>query len=195
MIFNGNFAVFSIFHQFSMFFNGKHASFSLLVYLPFNLMGSWHFVNFPCYSMGFWGLRSLGGETDRRTDGRTYGNSPLCPTGHRPFGVAAQKGSKSKDDYTYNSKNNRSRICHNRTIKNRNCNEKRKQLRQHYHNLVKTMTDWTALQRGHMRVERLWHFPSNSLVAGSVLYPAYTKPIAQNQTHNHFHRYRINHPL
>ena len=23
---------------------------------------------------------------------RTYGNSPLCPTGHRPFGAAAQKG-------------------------------------------------------------------------------------------------------
>ena len=21
-----------------------------------------------------------------------YGNSPLCPTGHRPFGAAAQKG-------------------------------------------------------------------------------------------------------
>ena len=26
--------------------------------------------------------------------GRTYGNSPLCPTGHRPFGAAAQKGKK-----------------------------------------------------------------------------------------------------
>ena len=24
-------------------------------------------------------------------DGRTYGNSPLCPTGHWPFGAAAQK--------------------------------------------------------------------------------------------------------
>ena len=23
---------------------------------------------------------------------RIYGNSPLCPTGHRPFGAAAQKG-------------------------------------------------------------------------------------------------------
>ena len=30
-------------------------------------------------------------RTDRRTYGRTYGNSPLCPTGHRPFGAAAQK--------------------------------------------------------------------------------------------------------
>ena len=29
---------------------------------------------------------------DGPTDGRTYGNSPLCPTGHRPFGAAAQKG-------------------------------------------------------------------------------------------------------
>ena len=30
---------------------------------------------------------------DRQMDGqmyrRTYGNSPLCPTGHRPFGAAA----------------------------------------------------------------------------------------------------------
>ena len=31
--------------------------------------------------------------TDGQTDGRTYGNSPLCPTGHRPFGAAAQKPS------------------------------------------------------------------------------------------------------
>ena len=29
---------------------------------------------------------------DGRTEGRTSGNSPLCPTGHRPFGAAAQKG-------------------------------------------------------------------------------------------------------
>ena len=28
---------------------------------------------------------------DGRMDGRTYENSPLCPTGHRPFGAAAQK--------------------------------------------------------------------------------------------------------
>ena len=36
---------------------------------------------------------------DGRTDGQTSGNSPLCPTGHRPFGAAAQKGIKlgSKD--------------------------------------------------------------------------------------------------
>ena len=37
-----------------------------------------------------------GGRTYGRTDVRTYvrtsGNSPLCPTGHRPFGAAAQKG-------------------------------------------------------------------------------------------------------
>ena len=35
------------------------------------------------------------GRTDRRTDGQkdgqTSGNSPLCSTGHRPFGAAAQK--------------------------------------------------------------------------------------------------------
>ena len=36
------------------------------------------------------GLRSFGGGTDVRT----YGNSPLCPTGHRPFRAAAHKGRK-----------------------------------------------------------------------------------------------------
>ena len=32
------------------------------------------------------------GRTDRRTDGRL--KFPLCSTGHRPFGAAAQKGKK-----------------------------------------------------------------------------------------------------
>ena len=32
------------------------------------------------------------GRMDGRTDGRTSQNSPLCSTGHRPFGAAAQKG-------------------------------------------------------------------------------------------------------
>ena len=36
------------------------------------------------------------GKTDGRKDGRTEGptsrNAPLCPTGHRPLGAAAQKG-------------------------------------------------------------------------------------------------------
>ena len=43
----------------------------------------------------FEALKAWGGEDgrkDRRMDGRTYGNSPLCPTGHRLFGAAAQKG-------------------------------------------------------------------------------------------------------
>ena len=31
------------------------------------------------------------GRTEGRTDRRTSGNSPLCPTGHRPFGAAAKK--------------------------------------------------------------------------------------------------------
>ena len=34
----------------------------------------------------------MDGRTEGWTEGRTYGNSPLCPTGHRPFGAAAQKG-------------------------------------------------------------------------------------------------------
>ena len=36
--------------------------------------------------------RGLGGG-----DGRMSGNSPLCPTGHRPFGAAAQKGDDSEE--------------------------------------------------------------------------------------------------
>ena len=50
------------------------------------------------YSMGIWGLRSLGGNRcmDVRTDRRTYGNSPLCPTWHQPFGDAAQKSDKKQ---------------------------------------------------------------------------------------------------
>ena len=39
--------------------------------------------------------RGRGG--DGRTYGRTSGNSPLCPTGHRPFGAAAQKGKKKAE--------------------------------------------------------------------------------------------------
>ena len=40
---------------------------------------------------GLRGLMAWGG--DGRTDGRTYvPNLPLCSTGHRPFGAAAQKG-------------------------------------------------------------------------------------------------------
>ena len=32
-----------------------------------------------------------GGRKDRKMEGQTSRNSPLCPTGHRPFGAAAQK--------------------------------------------------------------------------------------------------------
>ena len=35
-----------------------------------------------------------GGRTYVRTDVRN--GSPLCPTGHRPFGAAAQKGKKMR---------------------------------------------------------------------------------------------------
>ena len=31
-------------------------------------------------------------------DVRTSGNSPLCPTGHRPFGAAAQKEKEKEED-------------------------------------------------------------------------------------------------
>ena len=36
-----------------------------------------------------------GRRTDRRRYERTSRNSPLCPTGHQPFGAAAQKVSKT----------------------------------------------------------------------------------------------------
>ena len=39
-------------------------------------------------SLGALGDVWMDGWTDRGTSG----NSPLCPTGHRPFGAAAQKG-------------------------------------------------------------------------------------------------------
>ena len=53
--------------------------------------------HFPCYSMGIWGLSSF--RVGRGMDGHTYGNSPLCPTGHRPFGAAAQKGGNNIYDH------------------------------------------------------------------------------------------------
>ena len=61
-----------IFCKFSMLFNGKFA--------------------FCQFSMLFNGNLRLDGRKDRRTEGWTDGNSPLCLTGHRPFGAAAQKG-------------------------------------------------------------------------------------------------------
>ena len=68
MLFNGKFA----FCQFSMLFNGN---------------------------LRFEKLRGMGGDgrTDGRTYGRTYGICPLCPTGHRPFGAAAQKEEEEEE--------------------------------------------------------------------------------------------------
>ena len=60
------------FSQFSMLFNGKFA--------------------FCLFSILFNGnLRIDSSRVERRTDRRIYGNSPLCPTGHRLFRAAAQK--------------------------------------------------------------------------------------------------------
>ena len=58
--------------------------------------------------MGILGLRSWGG-TYRWKDVTTYGNSPLCPTGHWPFGAAAQKRRLPKLDI-YIKQSNR-QIC------------------------------------------------------------------------------------
>ena len=62
--------------KFSMLFNGKFVFFSIS-----------HVIQWE-----FEAWETLGGGTYGRTDVRTSGNSPLCPTGHRPFGAAAQKG-------------------------------------------------------------------------------------------------------
>ena len=101
------FCILSISYQFSMgisyfsYFLVNYLCYSMgnLYFFTYYSMGGLHFANFPCYSMGIWGLKAQGGmdgHTDVRTYGRTYGNSPLCPTGHRPFGAAAQKVKKRK---------------------------------------------------------------------------------------------------
>ena len=85
--FQWEFCISSISRQFAMLFNGNYTFF--FINFPCYLMGSLHIINFPRYSMGIWGLRSFGGG-----DGQTYtiNGSPLCPTGHWPFGAAAKKG-------------------------------------------------------------------------------------------------------
>ena len=83
-----------------MLFNRKHAFFCFFVNFPCYSMGSLHFVNFPCYSMGIWGSKTFKGG-DVRTDVRN--GSPLCPTGHRPFGAAAQKERRRKKELSPNA--------------------------------------------------------------------------------------------
>ena len=65
------FHIFFIFHQFSMLFNGKFT-----------------FYQFPMLFNGNLRLEKLGEDVMSRV----CNGSPLCPTGHRPFGAAAQKG-------------------------------------------------------------------------------------------------------
>ena len=104
--FQWKFCIFSISRQFTISFNGNFTfSHFSKIFCVFN--GKQVFCQFPMLFNGNLKLEKLwgGGErTDRRmyvrtdkcTYGRTYGNSPLCPTGHRPFGAAAQK---SRDFY------------------------------------------------------------------------------------------------
>ena len=42
-------------------------------------------------------MANRGRRKDGQTEGRTSGYSPLCSTGHRPCGAAAQKGRKKED--------------------------------------------------------------------------------------------------
>ena len=46
----------------------------------------------------YWAQKASGGGTYGQTDIRD--GSPLCPTGHRPFGAAAQKGDRPTDQRT-----------------------------------------------------------------------------------------------
>ena len=49
-----------------------------------------------------WGFDGQGGgRKDGRTEGRTSRNSPLCPTGHRPFWAAAQKARLNMYNYKH----------------------------------------------------------------------------------------------
>ena len=61
----------------------------------------------PGWSLG--GMdRWMDGQTEGWTDGRMSGNSPLWPTGHRPFDTAAQKSKTSKcNSYTVEPCSNR----------------------------------------------------------------------------------------
>ena len=54
--------------------------------------GKFVFFQLPMLFNGNLSLETLRGGAYIRTDGWMSGNSPLCPTGHRPFGAAAQKG-------------------------------------------------------------------------------------------------------
>ena len=91
MIFNGSFASFPISHQFSTLFNGNFTFFSFFGQFSMLFNGELAFCQFSMLFNGNLRIGSLGGGNGR-TYGRTYGNSPLCSTGHRPFGAAAQKG-------------------------------------------------------------------------------------------------------
>ena len=81
MLFNGNFIFFfislSIFH---------------VIQWEFCISSIFHVIQWEHEAQKLW----CEGGTDGCTDGRTYrrhtsGNSPLYPTGHRPFGATAQK--------------------------------------------------------------------------------------------------------
>ena len=102
-IFSNYWSIFHViqlqFHIFYYFFNFPCYSignlFFFLNFLKFSMLfnGKFSFCQFSMLFNGNLRLENLWGG-DGRTDGRTdvRNGSPLCPTGHRPFGAAAQKG-------------------------------------------------------------------------------------------------------
>ena len=115
MLFNRNFAFFQFlvnlpcysmgilhFSQFSLIFyviQWESCNFSLFCKFSMLFNGKLVFCQFPMLFNGNLRLEKLwGGRTDRRTNVRTSGDSPQYPTGHRPFGAAAQKGKKKRKE-------------------------------------------------------------------------------------------------
>ena len=70
--------------------------------------GKFVFCQFPMLFNGNLRLEKLreGWGTYGWTDVRTSGNSILCPTGHRPFGAAAQKEQKEMEGEMRKTKKN-----------------------------------------------------------------------------------------
>ena len=111
MLFNRNFAFFQFFINLPCYSMGilHFSQFSLIFYViqweicnfllfcKFSMLfnGKFVFCQFPMLFNGNLRLEKLPGggrmegPTEGRKEGRTSRNSPLCSTGHRPFGAAA----------------------------------------------------------------------------------------------------------
>ena len=101
------FCILSIYYQFSMgisyfsYFLVNYLCYSMgnLYFFTYYSMGGLHFANFPCYSMGIWGLKAFGGgdgRTDRRMDWHMDGRMEIHPCVLQDFGPLGQLPKKGK---------------------------------------------------------------------------------------------------